>query len=331
MPCWPFVIGPNWLKAKNESRGRRLDDPKDYVRIEIVAALARNIPVIPVLVDGARMPDASELPKSLKPLARRNAVQIRHTNFASDADALTKKMREALGYDPLGRRWRVRALAAVATAVILLLVGWSSYTIIQNIPAKRQQTTQQRKAENELERNVPAAPEAAKRETDETGDLDKDIASYSGYIRLNPNAALAFYNRGNTYEKKGDHDRAIADYNEAIRIDPKYALAFLNRANVYYEKGDYDRAIVDYNEAIRLDPKFALAFVNRGNTYEKKGDHDRAIADYNEAIRIDPKEARAYCNRGLVKHGISKGSGDQDLMNAMRLDASACPTVRFVP
>ena len=56
------VIGPNWLNARDESGGRRLDHPDDFVAIELAAALDRNIPVIPVLVEGARMPSESELP-----------------------------------------------------------------------------------------------------------------------------------------------------------------------------------------------------------------------------------------------------------------------------
>ena len=91
------VIGPNWLNAKDESGERRLDNPDDFVAIEIAAALARDIRVIPVLVDGARMPKAKELPDSLKPLARRHAVDVRHSHFGQDAEALVKRMREALG------------------------------------------------------------------------------------------------------------------------------------------------------------------------------------------------------------------------------------------
>jgi hypothetical protein len=68
------VIGPNWLNAKDERGRRRFDNPDDFVTIEIAAALARNIRVIPVLVDGARTPKADRLPDSVKPLARRNAV-----------------------------------------------------------------------------------------------------------------------------------------------------------------------------------------------------------------------------------------------------------------
>src|SRR5688500_16574002 len=53
------VIGPNWLDAQDESGGRRIGSPDDFVSIEIAAALARQIRVIPVLIDGARMPKVS--------------------------------------------------------------------------------------------------------------------------------------------------------------------------------------------------------------------------------------------------------------------------------
>jgi hypothetical protein len=66
------VIGPTWLTAVNELGRRRLDDPDDIVRLEIEAALARDVRVIPILVDGAVMPGRDDLPESLAGLARRN-------------------------------------------------------------------------------------------------------------------------------------------------------------------------------------------------------------------------------------------------------------------
>ena len=126
------VIGPNWLTVKDETGQRRLDNPNDFVVIEIGAALARNIPVVPVLVDEARMPKASELPDSLKLLARRQAVQVRHANFSSDAEALIKRLREALGYASSERRWRVRAAISAAAVAVLLLIGWGGYTLFRN-------------------------------------------------------------------------------------------------------------------------------------------------------------------------------------------------------
>src|SRR5215470_10901999 len=94
------VIGPNWLDAKDESGRRRLEDPDDFVAIEIAVALERNIRVVPVLIDGARMPKASELTERLKPLVRRQALEVRHSQFARDAEALIAKVGEAL---PLGQ------------------------------------------------------------------------------------------------------------------------------------------------------------------------------------------------------------------------------------
>lgn len=71
------LIGNEWLNVKNTQGLRRLDDPADFVRIEIEAALKRQIPVVPVLLEQARMPLEAELPPSLQPLAFRNAAEIR--------------------------------------------------------------------------------------------------------------------------------------------------------------------------------------------------------------------------------------------------------------
>jgi hypothetical protein len=90
------VIGPNWLRVKDKTGQRRLHQADDFVAIEIAAALSRDIRVIPVLVEGARMPKASDLPDSLKPLARRQAIEMRHAHFGRDAEALLARMGEAL-------------------------------------------------------------------------------------------------------------------------------------------------------------------------------------------------------------------------------------------
>jgi uncharacterized membrane protein YhaH (DUF805 family) len=91
------VIGQGWLAARNAAGRRRLDDPSDHVRIEIESALRRDIRVIPVLVDGASMPPPSELPASLEPLSRRNAVEIAHHRFTADCDDLAAAIKRALG------------------------------------------------------------------------------------------------------------------------------------------------------------------------------------------------------------------------------------------
>jgi tetratricopeptide (TPR) repeat protein len=123
------------------------------------------------------------------------------------------------------------------------------------------------------------------------------IADYTQVIRLTPNDADAYNNRGVAWYYKGDNDRAIVDYTEAIRLNPRLAPACLNRGVAWYYKGDNDRAIADYTEAVRLDPNYALAYNNRGTVYAAKGDNDRAIVDYTEAIRLSAKYADAYSRR----------------------------------
>jgi formylglycine-generating enzyme required for sulfatase activity len=87
------VIGPNWLDARDENGNRRLDNEHDFVRIEIAAALQRGIPVIPVLLEGTRVPKAEQLPDDLKVLARRNGLDVRHASFHSDMDRLVRGLR----------------------------------------------------------------------------------------------------------------------------------------------------------------------------------------------------------------------------------------------
>jgi TIR domain len=86
------VIGPGWLDARDESGTRRLDNPNDFVRIEVETALARDIRVIPVLVDGATMPREDALPAPLQPLARRQSVQLTHERFGSEASSLVRTL-----------------------------------------------------------------------------------------------------------------------------------------------------------------------------------------------------------------------------------------------
>jgi hypothetical protein len=82
------VIGPHWLDVRNEDGTRRLDNPNDFVRIEIAVALQRNIPVIPILLDGTRVPKIDQLPKNLQELSLRNGLNVRHDSFPNDMDRL---------------------------------------------------------------------------------------------------------------------------------------------------------------------------------------------------------------------------------------------------
>lgn len=82
------VIGRHWLGASDGEGNRRLENPDDFVRLEIGNALKRDIRIIPVLVDGASMPHSRDLPDDLKALARRNAIEVSYTRFRADSERL---------------------------------------------------------------------------------------------------------------------------------------------------------------------------------------------------------------------------------------------------
>src|SRR6202043_1240578 len=89
---------------------RRLDDEADYVRLELATALERSIRVIPVLVQGARMPRPEELPADIARLARRNAIELSDARWAYDVDRLSHTIEEVL------RGLDLHASAAAAAA-----------------------------------------------------------------------------------------------------------------------------------------------------------------------------------------------------------------------
>lgn len=85
------IIGKGWLTAEDATTGvRRLDNPKDYVRVEIVTALEQGKPVVPILLDGVKMPAEDDLPDELKPLVQRAGVEVSLKSFSSDVSRLMK-------------------------------------------------------------------------------------------------------------------------------------------------------------------------------------------------------------------------------------------------
>ena len=91
------VIGPNWVSVLDQDGKRRLANPNDFVRIEVATALQRDIPVIPILLDGAMPPKPDQLPRDLKELALRNALYVRHVSFHNDMDRLIRALRGQFG------------------------------------------------------------------------------------------------------------------------------------------------------------------------------------------------------------------------------------------
>jgi tetratricopeptide (TPR) repeat protein len=179
------------------------------------------------------------------------------------------------------------------------------------------------------------------------GDFTNAIANFDQAIKLDPNFALAYLQRGKAIyaglvkitkmnanfefddyiraiisgEEKTRCQDAIKDFSRAIQLGGALMAAYAYRGRAYHFWGEYDNAIMDYNQIIKINQNSTAAYNNRGASYHKKGDYGRAIGDYSQSIKLDPNYANAYFNRGTSYAG--KGDYDKaigDYSQAIKLD-----------
>ena len=125
------VIGPRWTALTKADGSRRLDDPNDYVRREVEAALGRSIPVVPVLVQGAKLPSAADLPPSLAPLLKRQTASLDHAEFHDDADRLCDRLAKVFAGEE--SRWAAITKWWPAAAVLAAIaIGFVVYQSSRN-------------------------------------------------------------------------------------------------------------------------------------------------------------------------------------------------------
>lgn len=121
------VIGRTWIDARNAAGERRLEDPADFVRLETAAALQRDIPVIPVLVHGAKMPNAEQMPADLAALAFRDGVELTHARWDSDVELLVEAIRPHVP--------RAHAAPLPSSAAVDASRTWRAPTPVTPVPA----------------------------------------------------------------------------------------------------------------------------------------------------------------------------------------------------
>ncbi len=298
----------HFLVLLTPSALERCDDSADWLRREIETALANQRNIVPLMLEGFDFGTpkiASQLTDKLAALKHYNGLSIPPEYFL-----------EAMG------RLRDKYLNVPLTAVMHpAFLSAQRAATEQKAAASAAPAVQEEEltAQQWFERGFAAA------------DVDEQLRFYTEAIRLKPDYALAFNNRGVARNTKGDVDGALQDYTEAIRLKPDYATAFYNRGNVRSAKGanrgnvrrakgDLEGALQDYSEALRLKPDYAEAFVGRGNVRRAKSDLEGALQDYSEALRLKPDYALAFHNRGLVRS--AKGDKEdalQDFAEAIRL------------
>jgi tetratricopeptide (TPR) repeat protein len=252
----------------------RCGDPEDWLRREIETALETRRNIVPLMLEGFDFSTpsiANRLTGKLAALKQYNALRVPADYFGEAMGRLRDKFLnvplEAVAH-PASPRAQQAAVAQQAAASAAHAVG------------QRELTAQEW---NEKGNSARYAAD----------DLDEGIRCYTEAIRLDPDSALAYSNRGYARAKKGDLDGGIADQTEAIRLNPDSALAYSRRGRVRSNKGDLDGCIADQTEAIRLEPDNAVPYFARGYMRSqqcKGGDSDSikaAIADLQKFLDLD--------------------------------------------
>lgn len=274
----------------------RCAEPGDWLRREIEAAVDDKRNIVPLMLEGfdfGTLSIATQLTGKLAVLKKYNALSIPPAFFFDAMDRLRNNyMNVAL--DTIPHPASVGAQQGAA----------KQKTAAQRAPMVAEETLT---AQQWYERGFDAA------------DLNEKVRLYTETIRIQPDFASAFINRGNARRAKGDIEGALQDYSDAIRIQPD-ADAFMNRGLMCHDQGDLNGALLDFNKAIYLNPEDSDAFYNRGNTRRDLGDLGGALSDYTSAIRLNSNFAEAFNNRAALRFSSHDFDGaSQDLEQAIRL------------
>lgn len=191
-------------------------------------------------------------------------------------------------------------------------------TTLHEMNVTEQQEEEQREkaesltARDHFRRGYRAAEEGRKQDA---------IEEYTEAIKMDPDYAAAYNNRGNLYRNLKEHGKAFEDYSKAIELDPNYAIVYNNLGILYKDLGDRENALENYNKAIELNPSYASAYYNRGILYKNLEEPDKAMEDYCKAIELTPNAAGFYKSRGELYADL----GDlekviEDYTKAIQLD-----------
>ncbi len=293
------VIGPRWTAARAANGTRRLDDANDFVRLEVETSLARNIPVVPVLVQGATMPRAEELPGPLASLATRQAASLDHAEFHDDAERLCERLATMIGTGatPVSRLRRWWPAASAAGVLVLGLIGYGVFQASgDNVPTDGRSINQRDSTVTISDENPPVDGGKG----NETARAQELMAAASAQRERNQYAeALGTLTRA----------RELAPTSTAVRdAQDDVAMDWIREARIENDKGSFGDAIapalaiVDASLPSATGARRADLLAHTGwATFLLWRDGDRRLNPsdkYREALSVDP--GNPYANAMLA-------------------------------
>ena len=238
-------------------------EPGDWLRREIETAIECRRNIIPLMLEGFSFGTpkiADQLTGTLAPVKKYQGLTIPNDFFHEAMDRLRTRFLNV----PLSAVTQPPSTAAKEAAT-------EQSAAAQAAP---QVPEQELTAQQYVEQGVASS------------DPNEEVRFNSEAIRLKPDYAAAYNNRGVARKNKGDLDGALNDYSQAIRLKPDYAIGYNNRGVARMENGDLDGALVDYNQAIHLKPDDADMHYNRGMLFRLKDQPAAAVADLQQYLDL---------------------------------------------
>jgi len=140
-------------------------------------------------------------------------------------------------------------------------------------------------------------------------DAEKKIEYLTRVLKLKPDRAFSYYQRGREYVTLGMYDEALADFSTAIELDPEDSSSLVLRGEIYHLLSDNDRALEDANRALDDEPTAPGALMLRADIYRELERYDEALADLEIVFKSSPEFA---CSEQwyYTRAGIYRDMGD---------------------
>jgi tetratricopeptide (TPR) repeat protein len=334
------VIGRRWLDSSNEEGNRRLENPDDFVRLEIATALKRGIRVIPVLVDGAVMPRLTLLPTELQPLVRRQAVEVSHTRFGADSERLIDALNRAIEKSAIQEREREKSRHEAENrereerqrqeAESSEAQQRENERLVNERREKDRLEAERMEAERQSRlATLVQAREERERLESEQGQSKGDIPPPSPAPSQDREPALAESPPPIAQSKGSTNQKPPAYMAPLVVLVLILIVGLIWFAGSKLNNDGREAALVTpiptptpAPTATTSPPSSDPAFYdNRGLEFYQRKDYDKAISDYSEAIRLSPNDATAYNRRGVAYYDTNDyDKSISDYSEAIRLD-----------
>ena len=298
------IIGRHWLSQPGETK-RRLDNPNDFVRLEIATALDRNIRVIPVLVQRASMPKPEDLPDDLARLTRRNAIELSDLRWQTDVDRLIGVMEKVLAKPDPARAGTARKVEADSRGKKEKQDYAKEQTRPEPVPGPKVGAVEIPPVRRDRSKRTMVLATIAG-----IGIVLAILAlSWTGLLSRSTNlesTAAENQKRGSELFSQKKFAEAEAYYREAVRLAPDSAPYQNNLCTALFGQQKYAQAEPFCREAVRLSPNDALMQDNLGDALFGQQRYAEAEIQYREAVRLAPGNAQYQNDLCTALYGQKK-------------------------